>query len=597
MLTTLTLAIKIDYHFVDGAPSLKKQSFTRKEIVMAVLSPLQGDSRENYTLASAVAIFGRHPSCDIVLASGSVSRRHARISNIDGSCYIEDLNSRNGTYLNHQVLTDRHLLKENDLIGICEFSFVFHLAEPGEIADSFVDAAKNTPQQMPAIIDDERDESSSTIMSQLEVSSVSSGIGLQVNTEAKLHALLEISRNLGRALGLGAVLPKLLDCLFKIFQQADRGFIVLKDRQSGELTPKAVKLREAEDAKTIRISSTIVKNAMSLKQAILSADAAADTRFEKAESIVDFKIRSMICAPLVTSEGEALGVIQIDCLDPRNRFNREDLDVLASVACQAAFAVENAQLHETALREQTLKRDLTLAHQVQRGLLPAAHPIIPHYEFFEFYEPANVLGGDYYDYVELPGGRLAVVLGDVSGKGISAALLMARLSADARYCLASEPTPAAAIAKLNRVFCSSEWEDRFVTLAVAVLAAEANAVTIVNAGHLPPLLCRSKDAIYPVAEEIANLPLGVDSRAVYEQCTIPLQTEDMLVFYTDGITEAMNAEGALYTHQRLMAQLASEADGVGSVGRRIIDDVRKFVGDRQQSDDMCLVCFGRKKSA
>ena len=181
------------------------------------------------------------------------------------------------------------------------------------------------------------------------------------------------------------------------------------------------------------------------KQAILSADAASDERFEMSESIVDFRIRSMMCAPLITGEGNALGVIQIDTLDPRNRFNREDLDVLASVACQAAFAVENAQLHETALREQAIKRELAVAHEVQRGFLPAASPNLAGYDFFEFYESANALGGDYYDYVELSGGRLAVVLGDVSGKGISASLLMAKLSAEARFCLASEPTPAAAI--------------------------------------------------------------------------------------------------------------------------------------------------------
>ena len=161
-----------------------------------------------------------------------------------------------------------------------------------------------------------------------------------------------------------------------------------------------------------------------------------------AESIVDFHIRSMICAPLVDRDGNSLGVIQLDTLDPRNRFKKDDLDVLVSVACQAAFAVENAQLHEAAMHDQAIRRELAVAHEVQRGFLPSAAPRIPEYDFFEFYEPANQLGGDYYDYVELPGGRLAVVVADVSGKGISASLLMAKLSAETRYCLASEPSPA-----------------------------------------------------------------------------------------------------------------------------------------------------------
>jgi len=131
------------------------------------------------------------------------------------------------------------------------------------------------------------------------------------------------------------VLPKLLDSLFKIFIQADRGFIVLRDVNSGRLVPQAFKYRYADDTQGIKLSRTIINNVIASKQAILSADAASDERFDMSESIVDFRIRSMICAPLVTGEGRVLGVIQIDTLDARNRFNREDLDVLASVACQA----------------------------------------------------------------------------------------------------------------------------------------------------------------------------------------------------------------------------------------------------------------------
>src|SRR5208283_5476830 len=148
----------------------------------------------------------------------------------------------------------------------------------------------------------------------------------------------------------------------------------------------------------------------------------------------------------------------IDSADQRNRFNRDDLEVLASVACQAAIAVENAELHEMAIRDQKRSRELEVAHDVLRGFLPASSPQINGYDFFDFYEPANELGGDYYDYIPLSGRRLAIVVADVSGKGIPASLLMARLSADVRYCLASEPSPAAAVAELNRVFFSAGWE-------------------------------------------------------------------------------------------------------------------------------------------
>ena len=203
----------------------------------------------------------------------------------------------------------------------------------------------------------------------------------------------------------------------------------------------------------------------------------------------------MMCAPLVDSDGNSLGVIQIDTLDQRQRFQQDDLDVLASIASQAAIAVDNAQLHETALRQQAMERDLELAHKVQRGLLPAAPPPLPGYHFFDFYEPANQVGGDYYDYVELPDDRLAVVVGDVSGKGVSAALLMAKLSGEVRYCLASEPTPAAAMSRINASFSRSGWQDRFVTFVLAVLDVEKHELTLVNAGHMPPLLRQRQGAV------------------------------------------------------------------------------------------------------
>jgi len=266
-----------------------------------------------------------------------------------------------------------------------------------------------------------------------------------------------------------------------------------------------------------------------------------------------------------------------------------------SVACQAAFAVENAQLHEAALRDQAHQRELAVAHEVQRGFLPSSAPRIPEYDFFEFYEPAQQLGGDYYDYIELPGGRLAVVVADVSGKGISASLLMAKLSAETRYCLASEPEPAQAMARLNRVFCDSSWEDRFVTMVLAVLDPRRHEVTLVNAGHLPPLWRRGPGQVTPISDVESDLPLGVERDVNYPHHTLSLAPGDALVLYTDGITEAMNAKDDLYGFERLLNLLGSDLGDIPQLGRRVLDDVKRFVGTRAQSDDLCLVCFGRGK--
>src|SRR5262249_165622 len=299
------------------------------------------------------------------------------------------------------------------------------------------------------LADDEGKTTSSTIMSKLEVSSSSRGVSISASPEVKLRAMIEIMQSLGgQALSLDEVLPRVLKSLFQIFVQADRGFGVIQP-PDGKLIPRWVRLRRDDANDTLRISRTIIRHVMDSKEAILSADAATDERFEMSQSIADFRIRSMMCAPLLDSEGRAFGALQIDTLDQRQRFTKDDLELLVSTASQAALAIQQAQLHEQALRQKELERDLQLATQVQHGFLPDHRPELAGYDFFDYYQPASQVGGDYFDYIELPDGRVGVVVADVVGHGVAAALLMAKLSAETRFVLFSEPTPAAAVTRLN----------------------------------------------------------------------------------------------------------------------------------------------------
>ncbi len=435
---------------------------------MAYLELQSGEnSGERYMLDGERAILGRHPDCDIVLDVGAISRQHAQILKSNGEYVVEDLQSRNGTFVNGEAVQAPRVLKDGDRLKICDLSFTFYLAPPSGKTVTAANLA--TLMGGGVLVDDTENTTRSSIMSKLDITSGSAGVRLSVNPEAKLRALIEITQNLRKSLAVDKVLPKLLDSLFKIFVQADRGFVVLRGPVEGQLKLQAVKQRREDSEDTIRISRTIMKQVLADKQAILSADAASDARFEMSQSIADFRIRSMMCAPLIDSDGEVLGAIQIDTLDQRSQFQQDDLDMLAGVAGQAAFALENAQLHEQALKQHQIQRDLELAHKVQQALLPSTPPKLDGYHFFDFYEAANQVGGDFYDYILLPGNRLAVVLADVSGKGVSAALVMAKLSAEVRYCLASETSVAAAINRINHGFCSSGWDDRFVTLVMTVL--------------------------------------------------------------------------------------------------------------------------------
>lgn len=559
---------------------------------MAILQALKGlNPGQVFPLEGESIILGRHPDCDVVLEVGAVSRQHARITKADGAFYVEDLHSRNGTFVNEEAVETPRKLVENDEVRICDLVFVFHLGPADDLQQPPV--GDDSTETRALLVDDDQVTTGSTIMSKLDVSTGREGLRLTVNPEAKLKALLEIGQNLGRALSQDDVLAKVLDSLFKIFLQADRGYIVLRDPATGHLVPRALKHRREEGAEQVRISRTIINGVMSSKEAILSADAATDSRFEMSESIADFQIHSMMCAPLVGTEGNVLGVLQIDTTDQRNRFAREDLEVLASVAAQAAVSVENAQLHEVAVQEQVLMRELALAHKVQQGFLPAAPPELAGYEFFDYYEPANHLGGDYFDYIPLRDGRLAITLADVSGKGIAAALLMAKLSAETRYCLASEASPAAAVARLNNVFCESRWEDRFVTLSLTVLDPTRHEVTVVSAGHMAPLLRRTSGDIEAVGEAAGGLPLGVQCDTEYAETPVSLSSGDAVVIYSDGVPDAMNPTGEFYSTERLLTQLARSDPGVDAIGQGILGDVRRFVSTRTQNDDMCLTCYGR----
>jgi serine phosphatase RsbU (regulator of sigma subunit)/pSer/pThr/pTyr-binding forkhead associated (FHA) protein len=557
---------------------------------MALLQVVRGPNvGEIIRLESSKAVLGRHPQCDIVIDVGAVSRQHAQIVHENETFYVEDLHSRNGTYVNGELIQGRRRLLENDRVRICDVLLSFHEREPPHQESE--DVAETVVP--PALMVDDPQGAGTTIMGTLDVQSSRNIPAAVAHAEAKLKALMEIARTLRSTLSLERVLSDVLESLFKIFLQADRGYVVLQ-LPDGQLVPMATKHRRPGGEETIRISRTVVNKAMGSREAILSADAASDQRFDTSQSIADFRIRSMICAPLLRADGSPIGVIQIDTLDQRSRFTQDDLEVLASVAIQAATAVENAQLHEASLREQTLLRDLELAHKVQQGILPSGPPHVVGYQFFDHYDPANQVGGDYYDYVPLSQDRLGVVVADVSGKGISAALLMARLSSEARYCLATSAGPAEAMRRLNASFCRGGWEDRFVSMIACVVDTVSNEVTVCNAGHMAPRLRSASGKVISIGIEETGFLLGVDATYEYREAAISLAPGDSLTLFTDGISEAMNMANETYGLPRTDTCLERRfKGGIPEIGQTLLDDVRQFVGTRAQSDDICLICYGR----
>jgi sigma-B regulation protein RsbU (phosphoserine phosphatase) len=544
-------------------------------------------------------VIGRLQECQVILDSTGVSRKHAEIRRSGERFALVDLRSRNKTFLNGRMLDPDEppqLLAANDKIKICEVEFVF-----------FPNVPKDPPPRPPVVSDEiavteSPHEESSGGMHTLDASR-SSSLAAEVKPAVKLKAILEISRHLSSDLKIDTVAPKIIDALMELFPQAERGFLILIDPATRRLVRKAFKYRPNKrsslvapftDEVPMSISRSIVNHVIGQKKAVLSQDAGADPGLPTSASIADLKIRSVMCVPLLAPDGEVLGIIQLDTSD-RRQFLQEDLDVLAAVAGQAAVAVQNAAMHEKLLRNASLERDLMIAETVQKRFLPQSVPRIPGWEFFAFYQPTFEVGGDYYDFIPLPSNRMGIALGDVAGKGVAAALMMAKFSGETRFCVSTEPSIQTAIGRLNNVLCEAGIDEKFMTMSLSLLDVESGHVTLCSAGHPPLFLRRADGRVEELGEDITGFPLGIMPDGEYRQLEVDIHPGDVLVIYSDGVTDARSPAEEIYDSRetrRLLKRVAESHGGPEAVGKSILQDIREFSLGHKQADDITLVCFG-----
>jgi sigma-B regulation protein RsbU (phosphoserine phosphatase) len=558
-------------------------------------SPEGATPNKMIALSGDPQIIGRDADrCQIVIPHHAVSREHAKISSQNGTYFIEDLKSRNHTFVNSKEvgkeLPVRTQLKGDDRIKICDFLFQFR-DERNKPRPLPVDMAKGQHEGV-----DEEETSGMTTIEAMQ-GKVSAQDFLQVAPSERLRALLEISTGLAKMLDLESLLPQVAETLFGVFKQADRCFVIFYEE--GKYIPKAVRARRLGGDDT-RFSKTIVRKTIESMQSYLSEDASSDVSLGPAASIAEFKIRSVMCVPLATSEGRPLGAIQLDTQDRAKKFMTDDLNMLTIVANLAGVAIEKVFLHEAVLARENRQKEIELARKVQLGFLPQTLPEVNGYEFFSHYSPAQTIGGDYYDFVQLPGGRYAVVLGDVAGKGVPAALLVAKLSSEVRYCLVTEPNPAKAISLLNDQMLKGGLQDRFVTLAALFLDPVSHQVVVVNAGHMSPkVYLASKGTIVDTITSDASGPaIGFVPGIQYEAASINLDPGDVVSVFTDGVTDAMNQSGVVFGSENVDKYLLPEdtlpEDNLPKrCGERLVSAVRKHANGHPQNDDIAVVCFGR----
>ena len=555
----------------------------------------QDDSvvKKKFEIGARPVTIGRHPDCDVVIEDVSVSRQHAHIIRVNGDYYVEDLQSRNGTQVNSSDIQRRTRLFDGSEIKICDVLFTFQVGE-----EQLAPSKTSVPQsELPLSASGgslllEEGESHSTIMSQVELPSsyhVSAG---KVSLEKKLKALMDITQALAHPVERTEILKGALRCLFNLFIEADRGFVAFA-MPDDKIEVQVIETRNAQIDEQIRISRTVFNRVIESKQAILSHDATADSRFDLSQSIADFRIRSMICAPILNAEQEAIGVIQLDTLRQKVAFDEEDLEVLATVAVQIGLALQRLDHFEESKRNAQVKTDLDIAHQVQRRFLPQRRPDIEGYDFYAYYRAAERVGGDYYDYIPLDEDNVAVIVADVVGHGIAAALLMAKLSGEARFALASNGDPVEAFHRINQSLSGLNL-DKFVTAIMGLFNTKTNQVTFVNAGHMGPVLKRANGEVCSMEIEGAGMPLGILESTTYGSSTFEIEEGDVFLMYTDGVNECMNPEGELLGTDRLIEEIReSQAKTPESIGKVVYDSVQRFVAGGPQHDDICYVSVGR----
>lgn len=523
-------------------------------------------------------VLGRADGCDAVLAEAphgpakprdNISRRHAVITCAAGEWFVTDGDghgrpSRNGTFLNGRRIPHSAPapLAPGAEIRLCDVRLAFHL------------------------------DPDSTFTPEASVGVSDSRMALASQSAERLRTLLDVSIALRDTLDPGAVLDRTLDHLFRMFPQADRGLVVSRDDPTAPLSVRA--LRTPGGVPTDPgFSTTVIRQCMERTEAVLGNDD-LESQFPAADSLGGLSVRSLMCAPLWAADGTALGAVQLDTRADGRKFTADDLHLLWGVACQASVALSNARLHREALTQQARARDLELAHQVQRALLPRTLPAVPAYTFFAHYAAADEVGGDSYDFVPLPGGRLAVLLGDVAGHGVAAALVMARFGAEARACLEAEADLAAAVARMNGLILRADVPDSFVTLAAVVLDPANHAVAVVSAGHPLPLVRRVDGSVEAlVSDEALGPPLGVVEGFGYACRAAQLGAGEAVLVFSDGLTEAMDAGD----HQFGLGATRAAFAGAGPDPRATVEAlaaaVRRHVAGGEQTDDITLVCLAR----
>jgi len=548
---------------------------------------------EHFQISRLRVTIGRSARNDLCIPDPFASRVHAEVRNEGDEYFLQDLGSANGTLYNGSIVETPITLTRGGRIQIGETEIVFNDSQfpISSGATMITDNSTSIPEATIAL--SSADRTTSGLFEAIEGARTQSEETAAFRA-AKQSDLLALISKVGVALLASVTLNETLEQVVSLVFEAvpaDRCMIMMREKKSPELKVAVARLRDrVGEVGEIRISRSVIDEVVTNGKSVLTSDAQADPRFAGGTVMLQ-GVRSVLAVPLGVG-ANVFGIIYADSPLAEGRFTEDHLKVLTTLASVAAIRVENARLTEEQMERERLEREQQVASEIQQRFLPASAPIVAGYELQGISFPCYEIGGDYYDFIQREDGRLIVALGDVSGKGTAAALLMSCVHAAVHAQADIHNSLAKTIGAVNRYLVESIPANRFVTLFYAELDPKTGALAFLNAGHNPPLIIHAGGTMEQLAP--GGLPLGIMPNADFREGRTQLHYGDVLVIYSDGVSEACNPSGEEFGPTRLYEVVARNLDAsAGGIRDRIESALTKFCQGTPAADDITLVICKR----
>jgi phosphoserine phosphatase RsbU/P len=546
---------------------------------------------------------GRSSRNDICISDPFASRLHAEIRRENEQVLLVDNGSANGTFVNGQRVTGSLRLNVGDVVRIGETEIEYSSGEQDMLSGATVYLTGLAGQSLPAdtITSPIPARSTTDLISSIRSGAISgearssSGARAAMKPEAPSRDLLSIVSQVGIALlprtSLEDTLKMTIDLVFQAIP-AERGFLFLKE--NGDLSCKIARgASEAAlpTASQVQLSRSITNKVLSEGASVLTSDAMHDPRFQSQHSVVLSQIRSVMAVPLASGE-EIFGMVYVD--NPfNNRFQEEDLKVLTTIASVASIKIENDRLLEERLEKRRMEEELKVASEIQMRLQPFSPPKLSGWEMTGVSFPCREIGGDYYDFIHRKrDSHLILAVGDVSGKGTGAALLMSSLHAAVRAQSQTRASISEVMGEINQYIFENSPSNKFLTLFYGDLDPDTGTLRYSNGGHNAPIFVRCSGELERLDK--GGLPIGMMQGSVYQEESVVFEPGDVLVIYSDGITESINERDEEFEEERLIDvvrnNLGRSASGIRD---RIDEALSRFVGTTAPVDDMTLMIIKR----